>query len=114
MLEKVGLKSSILLYDVRKSLSTNHLLIAKVQGITNSLPQRQQEAKLQRWHELNIRITKSLNYMALQQNMTTSGSTRLLPRSRSYPGTGFLTLYQISNKTLKSYKYTLKHVWFTH
>ena len=59
---KGGTESSILLHDMGKLLSIRHLLITKVQGVIDLLPQRQQKAKLQRWHKLNIRITISLNY----------------------------------------------------
>lgn len=65
-----------------------------------------------RRHELFIGITKSLSYTKLQQNMITSGSMRLLPRSRSYSGTHFFWHYQVGNKIFKSYKSALKQVLF--
>ena len=60
MLVRVGLK--VQSFYMIKLLSICHLLIAKIQGVIDLLPQRQQKAKLQRWHKLNIRITISLNY----------------------------------------------------
>ena len=60
MLVRVGLK--VQSFYMIKLLSIRHLLIAKIQGVIDLLPQRQQNAKLQRWHKLNIRMTISLNY----------------------------------------------------
>ena len=76
---KGGTESSILLHDMGKLLSIRHLLITKVQGVIDLLPQRQQKAKLQRWHKLNIRITISLNYKRFSKYLASAQWMPLYP-----------------------------------